>query len=48
MPSELFDQLLGVAERKTLQEALEDFTYTCGAQLQDLNLGGRVKENVEM
>ena len=39
---------LTVAERKNLQEALDDLTYTCGAQLQDLDLGGCLKENVEM
>ena len=39
---------LTVAERKTLQEALNTLTYTCGAQLRDLGLGGRLQENVEM
>ena len=32
---------LGVSDRRAFQHALEDVTYTCGAQLQDLELGER-------
>ena len=39
---------LTASERKILQTVLDDFTYTCGAQLQDLGLEGRLKDNVEM
>ena len=35
---------LAVSERKALQRVLEDVTYTCGAQLQDLELGKRFAE----
>ena len=33
---------LTAAERKTLEKTLEEYTYTCGAQLSDLNLDGRL------
>ena len=32
---------LSTSARRALQKALEDVTYTCGAQLQDLELGER-------
>ncbi len=35
-------------EKKTLQSTLDDWTYTCGAQLQDLNLQGRLQDIVAM
>ena len=35
-------------EKKTLQSTLDDWTYTCGAQLQDLDLQGRLQEIVAM
>ncbi len=35
-------------ERKSLQKALDEFTYTCGAQLEDLNLNGRLKDGIAM
>ncbi len=33
-------------EKKILQSTLDDWTYTCGAQLQDLNLQGRLQDIV--
>ena len=39
---------LTVDEKKTLQSSLDEFTYTCGAQLDDLCLDGRLKEGVAM
>lgn len=35
---------LSASARKSLQRALDDVTYTCGAQLQDLQLGDRFAE----
>lgn len=39
---------LTASERKTLQNMLDEFTYTCGAQLEDLGLEGHLKEIVAM
>ena len=33
---------LTAQERQTLDNALEDYTYTCGAQLSELGLDGRL------
>ena len=33
---------LTLADRQTLEKALADFTYTCGAQLSDLGLDGQL------
>lgn len=33
---------LSVLERQTLEKALEDYTYSCHAQLSDLDLDGRL------
>lgn len=35
---------LSVTERASLQQALDDVTYTCGAQLRDLGLSGKISE----
>ena len=35
---------LSASDRRALQRALEDVTYTCGAQLQDLELGDRFSD----
>ena len=35
---------LTTVERQHLDTALSDFTYTCGANLADLNLGGRLDD----
>ena len=36
------------SERKYLQNLLDEFTYTCGAQLDDLDLEGKLRDGVAM
>ena len=36
---------LSAQERQTLDNALEDYTYSCGAQLSELGLEGRLGDD---